>query len=81
WSAGLRHDRVKAGSVDGALAGTTVDNRGESPRRTSGMLEFRTSEFGRIRGQYNYDQSRTRPDHQIFMQYTISLGAHGAHGY
>ena len=45
------------------------------------MIEYNTSEFGRFRLQYNLDYSRGTPDNQGFLQYIVSLGAHGAHGY
>ena len=54
---------------------------GITPRRGSAMLEFNTSEFGRFRLQYNLDYSRGTPDNQGFLQYIVSLGAHGAHSY
>jgi hypothetical protein len=47
----------------------------------TGMIDFSTSEFGRFRFQYNNDRSNTDADHQFYLQYTVSLGAHGAHGY
>jgi hypothetical protein len=43
------------------------------------MTDYSTSEFGRFRLQYNHDQSRPQVDNQIIFQYTVSLGAHGAH--
>lgn len=79
WRVGLRHDEVKASGVDAALAGTVLDNLGTSPRRNSAMLDYSTSEFGRFRLQYNRDQSRPDADDQFILQYTVSLGAHGAH--
>ncbi|NJO24089.1 MAG: hypothetical protein HC868_15665 [Sphingomonadales bacterium] len=45
------------------------------------MVDFTTSEFGRFRFQYNRDESRPEIDNQFILQYTVSLGAHGAHGY
>lgn len=81
WRVGLRYDQLHAGAVDPALAGTVLDNLGASPRRYSGMVDFSTSEFGRFRLQYNHDQSRPDTDHQFILQYTVSIGAHGAHAY
>jgi hypothetical protein len=43
------------------------------------MIDYSTSEFGRIRFQYNKDDAGPRTDHQVFLQYTVSIGAHGAH--
>jgi len=44
------------------------------------MLDWTPSEFSRFRIQYA--QSKTRPDftdNQFFLQYILTLGAHGAH--
>ena len=52
------------------------------PRRESAMVDFNPSEFSRIRLQYS--RSRTLPgaaDNEWFVQYILSLGAHGAHRY
>ena len=45
------------------------------------MIDYSTSEFGRFRLQYNRDEARPDPDNQFILQYTVSLGAHGAHQY
>jgi hypothetical protein len=71
WRVGARYDQLDAG----AAASFT-------PRRNSVMLDYSPSEFSRIRLQLA--QSRTQPDvtdNQIFLQYILSLGAHGAHRY
>lgn len=81
WSVALRHDEVRASNEGSALAGTTLDSLGETLRRSSAALTFRTSEFGRFRLQYNFDETRPNPDHQAYFQYTLELGAHPAHGY
>jgi hypothetical protein len=46
------------------------------------MVDYTPSEFSRLRLQFA--QSRTLPDvtdNQWFLQYVLSLGAHGAHKY
>ena len=44
------------------------------------MLDFNPSEFSRLRLQLAQDKSREGlTDNQIFLQYVMSLGAHGAH--
>jgi hypothetical protein len=71
WRIGARYDRLNAGS------GSEF-----TPRRTSVMLDYSPSEFSRLRLQLG--QSRTQPeitDNQLFLQYILSLGAHGAHRY
>lgn len=76
---GLRYDAVKADTVPG-LEGSVLDPAGHTPKRGSIMLDFSNSEFSRVRLQYNRDQSRVdRTDNQVFLQYIMSIGAHGAH--
>jgi len=77
----VRYDQVHAPSLGAAFAGTTIDSRDLTPRRYSAMIDYSTSEFGRFRVQYNYDEARPNPDNQVIFQYTVSLGAHGAHQY
>jgi hypothetical protein len=64
WRVGLRYDRLDS------------DN---TPQRYSMMLDWSHSEYSRIRLQYNRDESYQQADDQIFLQYTMSLGSHGAH--
>ncbi len=81
WRVGVRYDQVNAPSLGPAFAGTTLNSQNATPRRYSAMIDYTTSEFGRFRLQYNRDKSRPAPDNQIILQYTVSLGAHGAHQY
>ncbi len=83
WRIGVREDAVWAYGTSAAINGTTFDGQGVVPRRTSAMIDYSTSEFGRFRLQYNYDQSQPGRgvDHEFFFQYNVSLGAHGAHAY
>lgn len=81
WRVGVRYDQVHAPSLGAAFAGTTIDSRDLTPRRYSAMIDYSTSEFGRFRVQYNRDEARPNPDNQLIFQYTVSLGAHGAHQY
>jgi hypothetical protein len=81
WRVGLRYDQVHADGLGPGFAGTTLDNLGVTSRRYSTMIDYSTSEFGRFRVQYNLDRSRPETDHQFILQYTVSLGAHGAHSY
>lgn len=79
---GLRQDRLQTDAVDPTLAGTALDNQGHTPKRASVMLDFANSEFSRWRVQYNRDESRaSAADNQWYVQYTMSLGAHGAHSF
>ncbi|HEX7968729.1 MAG TPA: hypothetical protein VF502_10955, partial [Stellaceae bacterium] len=81
WRFGLRYDQVHANSLGPGFAGTTLDNLNATPRRYSSMADYSPSEFSRFRLQYNLDQSRPQTDHEVILQYTVSLGAHGAHQY
>lgn len=79
WRVGLRMDAVNADDVPLALAGSALDNQRHSPERTSFMVDFSNSEFSRLRLQFNDDNSRDPNDGQWYLQYLVSLGAHGAH--
>jgi hypothetical protein len=80
WRAGLRYDKLESDAVDAALAGTALDNQGHKPTRASLMVDFSNSEFSRFRVQVNQDESRPgEKDRQWYLQYIMSLGAHGAH--
>jgi hypothetical protein len=82
WRVGLRYDQLKASAVDAALAGTVLDKQGHDPKRLSVMADFSNSEFSRLRFQVNKDESRVnQKDTQWYLQYIMSLGAHGAHAF
>ena len=76
WRAGWRTERLDSGAA-GPL--TTVAYR---PRKDSLMFDFSPSEFSRVRLQLARDRSRLGlADNQLFVQYQMSLGAHGAHSF
>ena len=78
WRAGLRHDRLATQSLMDASG--TLANPNYSPSRNSLIMEFAKNEFSRFRLQYNNDKSRQGvTDNQLFLQYQMSLGAHGGH--
>lgn len=83
WRSGLRYGRLHAGSNDigGGLDPANFSRLAAyDPRRATVMLDYSPSEFSRFRLQYAQDRSRPdATDHQIFLQYIMSLGAHGAH--
>jgi len=87
WRVGLRYDRLQYGSVDVGLIdnGTlTPDDlpvlRPYSPQRGTLMVDWRPSEFSLLRLQYAQDKSTLgETDNQLWLQYIMSLGAHGAH--
>lgn len=84
WRTGLRYDRMNAGTanVGAANLANVISNYAYNPTRTSWMLDYSPSEFSRLRLQVARDLTRQgQPDNQIFVQYLMSLGAHGAHQY
>lgn len=82
WRIGVRYDKLLAETVDATLAGTVLDNQNHTPTRSSMMVDFSNSEFSRFRLQVNKDASRVgETDTQWYLQYIMSLGAHGAHSF
>ncbi len=82
WRVGLRYGALDADNdVDDAhvAAHAGLDSEGHSPERWSAMVDFANSEYSRLRLQYNRDESYEDADNQVVLQYTMSLGAHGAH--
>jgi len=82
WQMGFRYDWLDSnnrGSDADVLAEAGLDNEGHTPRRYSATLEWLPSEFSRLRLQYNQDESYEETDHQLLLQYTMSLGSHSAH--
>lgn len=78
WRVGLRYDVVNADS-GALLAGTEIEDPGRNPSRSSLMFDFSPSEFSRLRMQFTNDQVLAESDSQWYLQYIMSLGAHGAH--
>ncbi len=84
WSVGLRYDMVDSdntGSDEAVLDEAGLLSHGHTPKRASIMAQWVPSEYSRIRLQYNRDDSYQVTDDQVFLQYTFSMGAHGAHQY
>jgi hypothetical protein len=81
WSIGLRHAELDPDEVPLALAGSTLDALGRKPRAETALLEYDTSEFGRLRLQYTHDHSDLKSNEQLLLQYTVIYGPHGAHRY
>ena len=73
WRTGLRYERLDPNGVDDV---------GYAPRKASVMVDYNVSEFSRIRLQLARAQMQSDiTDNQVFVQYILSLGAHGAHKY
>ena len=82
WRAGMRYDRLSSGGFDYGANNALVASTGFAPRRYSAMVDWSPSEFSRLRLQYA--RSQTVPgitDNEWFLQYILSIGAHGAHTY
>lgn len=79
WRLGLRYDALSADDPGAAFTGTALDTPGHDPERWSAMIDWSRTEFSRLRLQVNRDDSRPDSDTQLYLQYVMSLGAHGAH--
>ena len=87
WRIGLRYDELHSDNTDIGL----VDNgtltaadfprlAAHDPKRSTVMIDFSPSEFSRFRLQFVRDEARfNETDSQVFLQYIMSLGAHGGH--
>ena len=82
WRVGLRTERLDPGTPDYGLNAASFATSGFKPHKNTLMLDFSPSEFSRVRLQLAQDRSREGiSDTQFFVQYQMSLGAHGAHSY
>jgi len=87
WRAGLRYEELNSGNADIGLVGSGALSAADFPRlaqndpkRSTVMVDFSPSEFSRFRLQFARDEARfNEADNQIFLQYIMSLGTHGAH--
>jgi hypothetical protein len=84
---GYRYDRLNAGTTGNSLVDSGALTAADfpilaayNPTRQTVMVDWSPSEFSRVRLQFASDKSRSdATDNQIFLQYIVSLGAHGAH--
>ena len=93
WRAGVRYDRVSADNDLAMISNATGESDddifeesgfqsgNDDPDRWAAMVDWSPSEFSRLRLQYARDDSRGETDDQVFLQYIMTLGAHGAHQY
>jgi hypothetical protein len=89
WRAGYRYDRLDHGTVDNGIVANGLGPTAAdfpllmtdyNPTRNTAMVDWSPTEFSRLRLQYAVDKSRIDvTDHQLLLQYILSLGAHGAH--
>ena len=78
WRVGLRHDVVDADNGP-LLIGTGLEDPGRSSSRDSLMFDWSPSEYSRLRLQYTDDRVLADSDSLWYLQYIMSIGAHGAH--
>lgn len=76
WAGGIRYDDLYKN-----IAGEPDDLN-----RYSVKIEYKPFEFSRFRLQYNHDHSKAFDDerktvHEVLLNYTLELGAHGAHAF
>lgn len=89
WRVGARYDRLSSGSPRIALLASSALTAADfpvlqnaHPTRNTLMVDYSLSEFSRLRLQVAADRSNSKDtDHQVLLQYTMSLGAHGAHAF
>ena len=82
WSAGLRVAGLDSENPGVAFAGTQLDAMGHTPMDYTALLEYDTSEFGRLRLQYTHDDASGADSNDIVsLAYTVIYGPHGAHRY
>jgi len=81
WRAGVRWEQVGL-TNESELPDGTTENFGSS-YRAGAMLDFTPSEFSRIRLQANQGSYETvegtKGVTEVYVQWMVSLGAHGAH--
>jgi hypothetical protein len=82
WRVGLRTERVDGGSPSYGLNGPFLAADEGVGHRNTVMGDYSLSEFSRLRLQFGHDTARVAaPDNQLWLQYQMSLGAHGAHSF
>lgn len=87
WRIGYRYDQLNSGNASLGLVNSGALGSADfpllanfKPQRNTMMIDWNPSEFSRVRLQFAQD--KTRPDatdNQLWLQYVMSLGAHGAH--
>ena len=87
WRVGVRYSQLDSGNPDiglvdsGTLAAMDLPLLSSyNPSAVTAMVDWSPSEFSRLRMQYGVDRSQDgATDNQFYLQYIMSLGAHGAH--
>ena len=79
---GARYDYLIPGNVDYGTNAAYLINPSFHPQRSTVMLDWTPSEFSRFRLQFAQAKLREGiTDNEFFLQYILTLGAHGAHKY
>ncbi|HIJ97380.1 MAG TPA: hypothetical protein HPP94_16940 [Desulfuromonadales bacterium] len=80
WGAGVRYDRMEIFSDTFEQGGVQQTFSGK-PWRLTGSLEYNPTEFSRIRAQFTHDRSDRNGlvNNEGILQFTFTIGAHGAH--
>lgn len=91
WRTAIRYEAIEPDNQFTVLQSDGIDpdefleetelGSDETITRNSIMLEYNHSEFSRIRLQYNHSDWSEDRDDLWLIQYTMSLGSHGAHQY
>jgi len=81
WRVGLRWDQLSSDDPGESFENTALMPLADDPRRYSIMADWSNSEFSRLRLQYTLDKAGLEDDNQWGVQYTFSIGAHGAHSF
>jgi hypothetical protein len=80
WRVGARYDRLDPGTIDYGTNSAYLSSSSFNPQRYALMFDYSPSEFSRFRVQYQRSKlQEDLTDNQIFIQYILTLGAHGAH--
>jgi hypothetical protein len=82
WGTGVRYDRMEIFADTFERGGVQQTFNGK-PWRLTGSLEYNPTEFSRIRAQFTHDRSDRSGlvNNEGTLQFTFSIGAHGAHAF
>jgi hypothetical protein len=82
WRVGLRSELLDPGTPDYGINTASLASSTYRPGKNTLMVDFSPSEFSRVRLQFARDRAHEGfDDSQLFLQYQMSLGAHGAHSF
>lgn len=82
WAAGVRYEY--ADGTGQSVGGLNEDPYRSARTRVAPLLVWQTSEFSRLRLQYNFDDARFLPEREansVWVGLEIGFGAHPAHQY